>query len=107
MNAVLYQALSKEVDRLLRANFIRKMHYSEWFANPILVKKKISKWRVCINFINLNYACPNDNFLLPKIDQIVDVTVGHELLSFIDVYSGYNQIKMHPSDENKTTLITN
>jgi len=54
------------------------------------VKKKNGKWRVCIDFINLNEAYPKDSFLLPRIDQLVEATAGRKLLSFMDAYSGYN-----------------
>ncbi|KAL5569586.1 hypothetical protein UlMin_026161 [Ulmus minor] len=57
-------------------------------------------WRVCVDFTDLNKACPKDIFPLPRIDQLVDATVGHELLSFMDAYSGYNQIRMHQPDQN-------
>jgi len=67
MNAEWCQALSKEINRLLRANFIRETHYPEWLANPVLVKKKNGKWRIYIDFTNLNQACPKDSFLLPRI----------------------------------------
>ena len=56
--------------------------------------------------MNLNKVCPKDNFLLPRIDQRVDVMVGHELLSFMDAYSGYNQIPMYELDEEHTFFIT-
>jgi len=70
------------------------------------VKKKNGKWRDCIDFTNLNEACPKDSYPLLRIDQLVDATAGHELLSFMDAYSGYNQIKMHPLDEDKTVFTT-
>jgi len=68
--------------------------------------KKNGKWRLCINYTDLNKACPKDSFPLPNIDQIVDAIAGHELLSFIDAYSGYHQIKMHPENEDKTAFTT-
>ena len=90
MNAKQCQALNEKVDRLLRANFIRETHYSEWLANPVLMKKKNGKWGVCIDFTSLNQACHKDSFPLSRIDQLVDATASHELPSFIDTYSGYN-----------------
>ena len=105
MNAECLQALNDEVDRLLKADFICKTLYPEWLANLVLVKKKNGKWRVCIDFTDLNKACPKDSFLLPSIDQMVDTTVSHKL-SFMDVYSRYNQIKMHPPNEGKTAFTT-
>ncbi|KAK0579890.1 hypothetical protein LWI29_033143 [Acer saccharum] len=71
-----------------------------------LVKKKNKQWRMCVNFTDLNKACPKDSFPLPRIDQLVDATAGHETLSFMDAYSGYNQIKMHNPDEEKTAFTT-
>jgi hypothetical protein len=86
------------VERLLKANFIQEVHYPDWLANVVLVKKSNSKWRMCVDFINLNKACPKDSFPLPWIDMLVDSTVGHGFLSFMDAFSGYNQIRMHPTD---------
>ncbi|KAL5567230.1 hypothetical protein UlMin_030394 [Ulmus minor] len=63
-------------------------------------------WRVCVDFTDLNKACPKDNFPLPRIDQLVDATAGHELLSFMDAYSGYNQIRMHQPDQEHTAFLT-
>lgn len=62
---------------------------------------------MCIDFIDLNKACPKANFSLPMIDQLVDITTGHETLSFMDVYPGYNQIKMYEHDQEKTSFIIN
>ena len=67
-----------------------------------MVPKPNGKWRMCIDFSDLNKACPNDNYPLPRIDQLVDSTSGHELLSFMDAFSGYNQIRMRKIDEERT-----
>ena len=91
-------ALNEEVKSLLANDFIREAVYPEWISNPVLVKKLNGKWRTCIDFSNLNDACPKDCFPLPRIDRLVDGTAGHELLSFMDAYSGYNQIPMHVPD---------
>ena len=72
-----------------------------------MVKKANGKWRMCINFTGLNKAYLKDSFPLPRIDQLVDSIVGHKLLMFIDVFSGYNQIKMEEEDQEKTTFIIN
>ena len=85
-----YVALKEEVDKLLANEFIREAHYSIWVVNPVLVKKKNGKWRTCVDFTNLNKAYPKDNFSFPRIDQLVDATAGHHLLSFINAYLGYN-----------------
>ncbi|KAG7556989.1 Reverse transcriptase domain [Arabidopsis suecica] len=75
-------------------------------ANLVVVKKKNGKWRVCVDFTDLNKACPKDNFSLPHIDQLVEATAGNKLLSFMDAFAGYNQILMHPDDREKTPFIT-
>ncbi|XP_074356057.1 uncharacterized protein LOC141695732 [Apium graveolens] len=84
--------LKEEVDRLLEVGLIKESFYPEWLANPVLVKKLNGKWRTCVNFTDLNKACQKDSFPLSRIDQLVDATAGHALLSFMDAYSGYNQI---------------
>ncbi|KAI5328466.1 hypothetical protein L3X38_027863 [Prunus dulcis] len=63
-------------------------------------------WTMCVDYTNLNRACPKDSFPLPRIDQLVDATAGHALLSFTNAYSGYNQIFMHPDDQAHTSFIT-
>ena len=95
-----------KIDRLLKADFIRGTFYPGWLANLVLVKKKNEKWRVCIDLTDLNRACPKDNFPLPNIDQMVDATASHKLLSFMDAYSVYNQIKMHSTNVDKTAFST-
>ena len=100
------QAIRDEVARLLTAGVIREVYYPDWLANVVLVKKANEKWRMCVDFMDLNKACSKDNFPLPRIDQLVDSTVGHKLLTFMDAFSGYNQIKMAEEDQEKTTFIT-
>ena len=92
------QAVRDEVARLLSAGFIREVYYPDWLANIVLVKKANGKWRMCVDFTDLNRACPKDSFPLPRIDQLVDFTVSHKLLTFMDAFSGYNQIKMAEED---------
>ncbi|CAL8083178.1 unnamed protein product [Prunus armeniaca] len=92
--------IEAEIDKLLAAGFIEEVSYSEWLANVVLVaKQEKGKWRVCVDYTDLNKACPKDNFPLPRIDQLVDSTSGNQLLSFMDAYSGYNQILMHEDDK--------
>ena len=100
------KAINEEVSKLLQAGAIREVEYSEWLANVVLVKKANGKWRFCIDFTDINKACPKDSFPLPRIDLIVDATAGHELLSFMDAFSGYNQISMDPGDQEKTSFVT-
>jgi dsDNA-binding SOS-regulon protein len=99
-------AIMEEVDKLLTANFIREVFYPDWLANVVMVKKATGKWRMCVDFTDLNKACPKDSFPLPRIDQLADSTTGHKLLTFMDAFSGYNQIMMDESDQEKTSFIT-
>ena len=107
LDADRYKALENEVDHLLKIGFIKESYYPDWLVNPVLVIKPNGKWRTCIDFMTLNKACPKDSFPLPQINQLVEATIGHELLSFMDAYSGYNQISMYESDEGHTFFITN
>ena len=100
------KSIYEEVGKLLQAGAIREVEYPEWLANVVLVKKANGKWRLCIDFTDINKACPKDSFPLPMIDLIVDATAGHELLSFVDAFSGYNQIIMDPDDQEKTSFVT-
>ena len=93
-----------DVIKLLSAGFIREVYYPDWLANVVLVKKAYGKWRMCMDFTDLNKTCSKDSFPLPRIDQLVDSTAG--LLMFMDAFSGYNQIKMAEEDQEKTTFIT-
>jgi ribonuclease HI len=95
-----------EVKRLLSAVVIREVTYPEWLANTVMVKKANGKWRMCIDFIDLNKACPKDEFPLPRIDSLVDAAASSELMSLLDCYSGYHQIWMKKEDELKTSFIT-
>ena len=90
----------------MEAGFIKEVFHHEWLANPVLVKKNSGKWRMCVDYTSLNKVCPKVPFHLPRIDQTVDSTAGCELLSFLDAYSGYDQIKMKMSDQLATSFIT-
>jgi hypothetical protein len=99
-------AIEVELRKLLEAGFIKEVFQPTWLADPVLVKKKNGKWRMCVDYTNLNKACPKVPFALPRIDQIVDSTAGCELLCFLDAYSEYHQIKMKESDQLATSFIT-
>jgi hypothetical protein len=100
------EAAKAEVHRLLEANFIEPIAYPTWLANVVMVQKKSSKWRMCIDFTSLNKACPKDNFPLPQIDKIVDSAAGCEVMSLLDCFSDYHQIYMKEEDKANTGFIT-
>jgi len=83
-------AIKEEVHKLIIAGFIREVYYPDWLANVVMVKKANGKWRMCVDFTNLNKACPKDSYPLPRIDQLVDSTARHQLLSFMDAFSRYS-----------------
>ena len=80
------EAVREEVTRLKQVGAIKEVFYPEWLANTVVVKKKSRKWRVCVDFTDLNKACPKDPFPMPKIDQLVDATVSHPWMSFLDAF---------------------
>jgi hypothetical protein len=100
------EAIKQEIAKLLAAGFIKEVIHPEWVANPILVRKKNDKWRMCVDYTDLNKHCPKDHFRLPRIDQVVDSTVGCILFCFLDCYSGYHQIALKEEDQIKTAFIT-
>ena len=99
-------AVKLEVQRLKEAGVIREIFFSKWLANTVVVKKKNGKWRVCVDFTDLNRASPKDLFPMPKIDQLVDATYGHPRMSFLDAFQGYHQIALAPKDREKTAFIS-
>ena len=89
-----YEAVRDEVTELKQVGAIKEVFYLKWLANTVVVKKKNGKWRVCVNFTDLNKAYLKDPFPLPRIDQLVDVMVGHPRMSFLDAFQGYHQIPL-------------
>nr|KYP71502.1 Transposon Ty3-I Gag-Pol polyprotein [Cajanus cajan] len=100
------EAIITETQKLLNAGFIREVRYTTWLANVVLVKKSSGKWRMCVDYTDLNKACPKDSYPLPSIDRLVNGASGHALLTFLDAYFGYNQIMMYPPDEVHMSFIT-
>ncbi|PNX98241.1 retrotransposon-related protein [Trifolium pratense] len=100
------EAAEKAVKDLIEANFMSDAKYSTWLSNVVLVKKSNGKWRMCVDYTDFNRACPKDAYLLPSIDKPVDNSSGFKLLSFMDAYSGYNQIPMAEADKQKTAFMT-
>ena len=85
-----HSVIQVEVDNLMQNGFVRAVKYPEWLANVVVVSKKGNKCRVCVDYTDLNDACPKDSFPLPLIDQIVDALAGQGMLSFLDAFSGYH-----------------
>ena len=92
--------------KLKRAGAIKEFCYLEWLANTVVVKKKSEKWRVCVDFTDLNKAYPKDLFPMPRIDQLVDAIMGHPQISFLDAFQGYHQIPLTVDDQEKTAFVT-
>ena len=89
-----------------RGGAIKEVSYPKWLANIVVVKKKSEKWRVCVDFTDLNKACSKDPFPMPWIDQLVDTTAGHPRMSFLDAFQGYHQIPLALEDQEKTAFVT-
>ena len=98
--------IKEEVTKQLDAGFLEVSKYPQWVANIGPVPKKDGKVWMCVDYRDLNRASPKDNFPLPHIDTLVDNIAKHSLFSFMDGFSGYNQIKMASEDMEKTTFLT-
>jgi len=92
MNPNLKEKFKEELQKILNVNFIYPISDSQWVSPLVIVPKKNGKWIVCINYSELNKATLKDHFLLPFIDQVLDILVGKKYLSLLDRFSGYNQI---------------
>ena len=95
-----------ELEKMLDAKVICPIDYLEWISNMVLVTKPSSDIKICTDFRDLNKACPKYDFPLPNIDMIVDLIAGHEILSLMDGFSGYNQIRIVEEDQHKTSFTT-
>jgi hypothetical protein len=100
------KAVEAEVQRLQDAKVIREVKYPVWLSNTVPVKKKNRKWRMCVDFADLNKACKKDDFPLVRVDKIVDDAANSEILSLLDMFSRYHQIRVRKEDEEKTIFIT-
>ncbi|KAL2226624.1 UNVERIFIED_CONTAM: Retrovirus-related Pol polyprotein from transposon [Sesamum indicum] len=100
------EIIRKEVDKLLKAGYVSEIQYTDWLSNVVLASKSFRKWRMCVDFTDLNKACPKDPYPLPRIDIMVDSTAGFEMFSMMDAYQGYHQIYMAEEDRDKISLIT-
>ena len=100
------RAIVEEVGKLQETGFIREIYYPDWLANVVMVSKANKKWRMCVDFMDLNKACPKDSYSFPRVNVLVDFTAQHQLLSFMDAFSRYNQIRMDEADQEKTLFVT-
>ncbi|GJV57825.1 reverse transcriptase domain-containing protein [Tanacetum coccineum] len=101
------QAIQEEVGKLVEAGIMREVHYHDWLSNPVMVRKHDNSWRMCVDFKDLNKACPKDGYPQPEIDWQVESLCGFPFKCFLDAYKGYHQIQMAKEDEKKTAFITN
>ena len=106
MNPNYAARVKEEIDKLLRVGFIWSVKKATWLSPIVVVPKKNGKIRVCVDYRKLNAATVTDAFPLPFTDGVLDAVAGHEVYSFLDGFSGYNQIRMHPDDQEKTTFVT-
>jgi ribonuclease HI len=106
INPMLLPIMEREVKKLLQAQIIVPLRYSEWVANLVPVRKKNGEIRLCVDFRNLNRSSRKDNYPLPKMEHILQRVTGASRISMIDGFSGYNQISVLPEDREKTTFTT-
>ncbi|GJX66827.1 reverse transcriptase domain-containing protein [Tanacetum coccineum] len=100
------KAIQEEVEKLVDAGIMKEVHYHSWLSNPVMVKKHDGTWRMCVDFKDLNNACPKDCYPLPEIDWKIESLCGYPFKCFLDAYKGYHQIKMAKEDEEKTAFTT-
>nr|GFC03185.1 reverse transcriptase domain-containing protein [Tanacetum cinerariifolium] len=100
------RAIQTEVQKLVDARIIREVYYHDWLSNPVMVKKHDGSWRMCVNFTDLNRACPQDCYPLPEIDWRVESLCRYPFKFFLDAYKGYHQIQLAEADEEKTAFHT-
>ncbi|GJV51943.1 reverse transcriptase domain-containing protein [Tanacetum coccineum] len=100
------KAILEEVHKLVEAGIMREVYYHDWLSNPVMVKKSDGSWRMCVDFTDLNKACPQDCYPLPEIDWKVESLCGYPFKCFLDAYKGYHQIQMDKDDEEKTAFHT-
>ena len=105
MKAEVLEEVKKEVQKMLDAGFIRPCRYAEWISSVVPIQKKDGRWRVCVDFRDLNRATPKDEYPMPVAETLINAAAGHKMMSFMDGNAGYNQIFMAPEDVHKTVKI--
>ena len=106
MRPEMSEKIKAEVMKQFDVGFLAVTSYPQWVANVVPVSKKDGKVRMCVDYRDLNKASPKDDFLLPHNNFLVDNSAQHKVFSFMDGFSGYNNIKMAPEDMEKTTFVT-
>ena len=99
------RTIVEEIHKLQEASFVREVYYLDWLANVVMIKKASGKWRMCVDFTDLKKACPTNSYPLLQVDVLVDFIARHQLLSFMDAFSGCNQIRMHEANQEKTSFV--
>nr|GEZ21183.1 reverse transcriptase domain-containing protein [Tanacetum cinerariifolium] len=100
------KAIQADVQKLVEAGIMREVYYHDWLSNPVMVKKHDGSWRMCVDFTDLNKACPQDCYPLPEIDWKVESLCGYPFKCFLDAYKGYHQIQLAEPNEEKTAFHT-
>nr|GEY65356.1 reverse transcriptase domain-containing protein [Tanacetum cinerariifolium] len=100
------RAIQADVQKLVDVGIMREVYYHDWLSNPVMVKKHDGSWRMCVDFTDLNRACPQDCYPLPEIDWKVESLCGYPFKCFLDAYKGYHQIQLADADEEKTAFHT-
>ena len=106
ISPLLLPVIEKKIKKLLDAKIIIPLRYSKWIANLVIVRKKNGEIRLFFYFINLNKCSKKDNYLLPKMEHLLQRVSGASVMSFLDGFSGYNQVYVHPDDQEKNALNT-
>jgi hypothetical protein len=106
INPLLFPLIEKEIRKLFDSKIIVSLRFSKWLANLVPVRKKNGEIRLCIDFRNLNRVYLKDNYPLPKMDHILQKSVSSQRMSMLDGFSRYNQIMVHPNDQEKVTFTT-
>ncbi|GKC10583.1 reverse transcriptase domain-containing protein [Tanacetum coccineum] len=100
------QVVTKEVEDWVKAGIVRQVRYPTWIHNPVLVKKSDGSCRMCIDFKDINKACPKDHYPLPEIDWKIESVMRFKYKCFLDAYKGYHQVQMYREDEEKMAFYT-
>ena len=106
INPILLPLIEKEIKRMHDAGIIAPIRFSEWVSNLVPTRKKTGEIRVCVDLRNVNKVSLKDNYPLSKMDHILQRVVGASRISLLDGFSGFNQILVHPDDQEKTTFTT-